>query len=227
MEQQLLLLSKSDLENCAKENNIPYENLSKKKLVKTIIQYYYDLEKYENFEYIEQLGHAGKDAQTFSAYDKKRNIVAVKIFKNKISPKKIAQEAQLQMICAKHSISPKVIEYSGTGKYIAMEKMDKTLYQVIIEQNGILTLSQQKQLANIFKTLDKCKVFHADPNPLNFMCKNGKWYIIDFGFAKKIDSKIIKENGKTPNQTMMPIGLVLQLRLLFPDCRLEFFEGLL
>jgi len=49
------------------------------------------------------------------------------------------------------------------------------------------------------------------------MIKNGKIFIIDFGFAKNIDDQLIKQHGSTPNKSFMILGLILKLRDLFGE----------
>ena len=73
--------------------------------------------------------------------------------------------------------------------------------------------TQQYQILDIFEKLDSVGIFHADSNILNYMIKNKKIYIIDFGFSKEINEKLIKKLGtSTPNIRMMTLGLVLKLR---------------
>lgn len=94
-----------------------------------------------------------------------------------------------------------------------MEKLDKHLFDVLKEKNGILSIEQQKQVIKIFKILDKCQIFHADCNLMNYMYKNKKLYIIDFGMAKDIDDKLIKKLGtSTPNLDISTLGFILKLK---------------
>ena len=89
-----------------------------------------------------------------------------------------------------------------------MEKLDIHLIDLIKEQNGDLKIYQQKDILNIYKKLDKAKVFHADSNILNYMYdKDKKLYIIDFGMSKYIDEKLIKKLGtEEPNINLMTLG---------------------
>ena len=58
--------------------------------------------------------------------------------------------------------------------------------------------------------LDKINIFHGDPNPANFMIKDGKLYIIDYGFAKIIDKKLYKKlRTNTPNNKFMILGFII------------------
>ena len=71
-----------------------------------------------------------------------------------------------------------------------MDKLDKNLFDILKENKGKLSLKTQKRMIEIFKKLDEIGVYHGDPNPLNFMEKDGELYIIDFGFGSKIDEKL-------------------------------------
>ena len=165
-------LSKDDLKKIAHKFEIPICS-SKTKLINNIYNRYCDVKKYVSYTYVKQLGHEGKDGRTFLAIDEEKNEVAIKIFRKNKRSSSIEKEAKLQMIASEHGISPRVLSYDGEGKYIVMEKLDTNLFDCFKRQNGQLTESQQKAVIRLFRELDKCKVFHGDPNPLNFM-KKGK-----------------------------------------------------
>ena len=94
-----------------------------------------------------------------------------------------------------------------------MEKMDTHLVDVMKKQKGNLKRSQQYEILNIFEKLDEVGVFHGDSNILNYMIKGDKIYIIDFGFSKEINERLVKKLGtSTPNIRIMTLGLVLKLR---------------
>ena len=94
-----------------------------------------------------------------------------------------------------------------------MEKLDQHLLDVMKKQKGCLNRSQQLEIIEIYKKLDQIRVFHADSNILNYMIKNKKIYIIDFGFAKEIDGKLIKKLGTDiPNIKIMTLGLIIKLK---------------
>lgn len=193
-------------------------------LIEKIYERYCEIKKYVSYSYVKQLGHEGKDGRTFLALDEHGKEIAIKIFRKNKKGDKIQREADLQQIAARHGISPNVIEINTDGKYIVMDKLDENLYDLFRKQNGQLTREQQVAILNLFTELDKCGVFHGDPNPLNFMKKNGKWYAIDFGFARKIDSKVIKKYGTMPNRMYMTIGFKLQLERVYAQCKLEYFD---
>lgn len=197
----------------------------KSEMVKIIENHYYELQRFISYKYIRQLGHEGKDGRTFLALDKSNKEVAIKIFKPNKSTRQIEQEASFQSHASTFNITPKVIEYNGRGKYIVMEKLDTTLYSLFRKQDGQLTLKQQQQLISLFKVLDKTGIFHADPNPLNFMYKRNKLYIIDFGFAKSITTRVKQSYGENPNLKYLTRGLCLKLRKLYPKAELRLLES--
>lgn len=77
----------------------------------------------------------------------------------------------------------------GTSIYVLVlvtEKLDKTLEDYLAEKersdNELNTL--QKKLKNILEELHSYSVCHNDIHDQNFMIKDKKWYIIDFGESK-------------------------------------------
>ena len=97
-----------------------------------------------------------------------------------------------------------------------MDKMDYSLMDLIKKYNGRIPKKYQKEIINIISVLDRIKVFHGDPNPSNFMIKDNQMYIIDYGFAKKINDKLIEKHGtKEPNKKFMIIGLLIQLKEIY------------
>ena len=61
--------------------------------------------------------------------------------------------------------------------------------------------------------MDNAKVMHADMNARNVMLNHaGRPYMIDFGFAKKIDAKILRKFGPHPNVKVTLWGLVRGFR---------------
>ena len=93
-----------------------------------------------------------------------------------------------------------------------MEKMDGHLLDKIKKQ-GDMSRSQQRQIINIYRKLDKAGVFHGDANLLNYMYKGENIYIIDFGMAREITLGLQKKLGtETPNMSIMTLGLALKLK---------------
>ena len=79
-----------------------------------------------------------------------------------------------------------------------MEKLDKSVFEILKDNNGALSEDLQKSIVTLLQKLDEIKIFHADPNPSNFMIRGRKLFIIDYGFGKRIDKRLITKtrNGK-------------------------------
>ena len=174
----------------------------------------YKRDKVDKYRYIKQLGYSGKEGTTYLVENIHNNRkFAMKKFRKYKSSKRLRQEAELQNMAAAEGISPLVIDIDTVSKYIVMEKMNKHLLDVLKQTNGVLSTSLQKQIIKIFRKLDYAGVFHGDANLTNYMLKNSKLYIIDFGMAKEITVKLMKKLGtKTPNIDIMTLGFILKLR---------------
>jgi tRNA A-37 threonylcarbamoyl transferase component Bud32 len=171
---------------------------------------------FQNYKIISSLGERGKEGKVFLVRKRGRDY-AMKQFKSTKSGNMIEREAQLQSRASEIGISPKVLSYDKENKVIIMEKMDYNLFDILRKTNGKLQKKIQEDIVSIIKNLDKAKIFHNDPSPLNFMFKNDKLYIIDFGFAKPIDSKLSKKLSDQPNMDYMIIGFLLKIKKIFPD----------
>ena len=215
-------LSKNELFQIAQEIDLEYsQRISKKQLVKEIEDRFLEFEEYkyarDKYEQLEQLGHKGKEGRTYLVRNDKNREYAMKTFPRRKSSAMIVREVHLQRRAANIGVSPNIIEYNLDNKFIVMEKLDITLLDILKKQKGRLNVKQQKRIIEIFQLLDQGKVFHADPNPLNFMERNKILYIIDFGMAKDIDKRIIREHGETPNMKLGVLGFVLKLKQLSPN----------
>ena len=170
--------------------------------------------KEDKYNIIKQIGNVGKEGVTYLVQRKNDGAeFAMKTFKKTKSTKNILMESELQHIASKSGVCPKIIDVSLDDKFIVMDKLDTHLYDIMKKQNGDISKKHQEQIIDIFKKLDQTKVFHADSNILNYMLKNNKLYIIDFGMSRKIDDKLIKKLGDdSPNLTFMTLGFVLKLK---------------
>lgn len=226
-----------ELEKMALDMHIKKQKSSKlyiESITKCLKEYEkYKYEKVDKYTKISKIGSSGKEGivylvkNNYKSNTDNTDLYAMKCFKKNKSSKKLKLEVELQKKCALIDISPSVIDYDTISKYIVMEKMDINLLDVLKNQNGELTISQQKNIINIFQKLDNIGIFHSDPNPLNFMLnKNSKKiYIIDFGFSKKIDTKLIKKyNTSTPNMKYMVIGFILKIKEFLPNIRYKLLE---
>jgi RIO-like serine/threonine protein kinase len=165
------------------------------------------------YKKIDQLGEKGKEGRTFLVIDKFGCQYAMKTFRKNKSSDKLMEEVQLQRACSDLKISPKIVDYDLHEKFVVMEKMDCHLLDKMKLLGGLLTENQQRQILDIFKKLDKARVFQGDANILNYMVRDCKIYIIDFGFASRIDEQLMKKvKSKTPNQELMLLGFILKLK---------------
>ncbi len=221
--EDLHLLHPRQLKKIAHSFDIPYTD-DIEVMVQRLYEQYCESKRYLSYRFIRQLGREGVDGKTFLALDKNQKEVAIKLFRHDKSAKRIEREAKFQIQAADKGISPRVIEYDGEGKYIAMEKLDVNLYDCFCKQHGELTISQQKAVVKLFRRLDECGIFHGDPNPLNIMKKRGKWYMIDYGFAKPINERIRFRYGPTPNLKYMTLGFLIQLTTIKPDTSLTYIR---
>lgn len=188
-------------------------NFNHNLMLKNIIDHLEKQNNVNSYTLEKQIGNKGKDGTTYLVSTSSNIKYAMKTFKKRKSSNKIEKEANLQKIAAKANISPKVIDVNLNEKYIVMERMNKHLVDVMKENNGNLTLEQQKKIVKIFQTLDNIKIFHGDSNILNYMYKGKKLYIIDFGMSKEINEKFIKKIGsKTPNIDVGLLGFILKLK---------------
>ena len=172
----------------------------------------YKKDKIDRYEKCEQLGDKGKEGTTYLVKTKDGKEYAMKTFRKSKSSATLRKEAELQKMASDQGVSPNVIDIDTVSKYIVMEKMDGHLLDKIKKQGG-LTRTQQRQIINIYRSLDKAGVFHGDANLLNYMYKDENIYIIDFSMAKEITHGLTKRLGTyTPNMTIMTLGLSLKLR---------------
>jgi len=105
-----------------------------------------------------------------------------------------------------------------------MEKMDKHLLDVIVHKK-CLSENHQRQIYHLFNKLDDIGVFHNDANICNYMLKGNRIYLIDYGYAKDIDNKLIKQyNTDKLNTKLMLAGFMLKLQELnFPIQTCTYF----
>jgi predicted Ser/Thr protein kinase len=213
------LLQKStyrELQKIARDMGLENKR-SKESYISSIKEAFNEYEKYktnkvDKYTRIRQLGNRGKEGTTYLVTDKKGREFAMKTFRKTKSSNTLRTEYTLQQKAATAGVSPRVVEYDSVSKYIVMEKMDQHLIDVMKKNNGNLIRKHQYQIIEIFKKLDEVGVFHADSNILNYMLKNKKIYIIDFGFGKEITPRLCKKLGtESPNMTLMILGLVLKL----------------
>jgi tRNA A-37 threonylcarbamoyl transferase component Bud32 len=208
-------LNLKELREIAKDAGLELTNMKKSDIVsflKNVFKKYNFKEpkieeNNQKYKIIEKIGHNGKEGTIYSV--KKLNgkkVFAMKKFKNNKSKNNIEKEGELLKEAAKCNLSPKVIEIDLENKFIVMDKLDKSLFDILKENEGKMSLEYQKRFIDICKQLDNLGISHGDPSPLNFMEKEGKLYIIDFGFGK------LMEKGENLNIKYMPLGFILKIK---------------
>ena len=210
-------LSFSELKKMATDMNLDNKRSSGEYIIdiKRAFKEYekYKTNKLDKYKKLNQIGNKGKEGICYLVKDYKDREFVMKTFRKTKSSNTLKTEYILQKTAATVGIAPRVVEYDSVSKYIVMEKMDEHLLDIIKKQKNNLTKTQQLQIIEIYKKLDEVKVFHGDSNMLNYMTKDKKIYIIDFGFSKEINDKFIKKMGTdTPNITIMTIGFILKLK---------------
>ena len=168
------------------------------------------------------MGLNSKKSIIYEVTDNKNNIFIMKTFKKNKPSNQLKLEYNIQKKASLFDIAPKVIEYDSISKYIVMEKMDEHLLDVI-QQQGTLTQHQQLRILEIFKVLDNIGIFHCNPDINNYMIKDNKIYIIDFGSASEINVKLIKTNTQ-----IMTIELINTLnKLKIPSSSWKYLKKIL
>ena len=167
---------------------------------------------------LEQLGVKGKEGTTFLVKNKKGELYAMKTFSKQKSENAIMREATHQKQVARHGLAPVVRDINTTHKYIVMDKLDKNLFDIVKKNNGNIPDAIQRKIVGLIKKMDETGVFHGDPNPANFMMKGNIMYMIDYGFSRDIDDKLVKKHQtNTPNSKFMIIGLILKLKDIYRE----------
>lgn len=165
------------------------------------------------FNVIGELGK-GKEGTTLLVEDPKTsNRYAMKTFKKTKSIARLKTEVELQSLASAAGIAPTIYHVNEAQKYFVMDKLDMHIIDVIRQNNGLLPSKYQSEILNVFKKLDKAKVFHGDANIMNYMLHRNKLYMIDYGMSKHIDKTLVQKLGtSSPNYDIMSLGLVLKLR---------------
>lgn len=158
------------------------------------------------FTKIRKIGTKSKEGICYIVEDNDKSRYVMKEFPKKKSYKSIRKEAEFQSLASSENIAPFVHNIDLVHKYIVMDIMDIHLTEHLENTNGKLSKKHQKEILNIFKTLDNLKIEYLDPNIQNFMMREGKIYLIDYGMCK-----MIKDDSK-PNMTLLKTAFVIHLK---------------
>ena len=199
--------------------SVPKSRTSAPKVIKKVPSSQ-DVKKSPDGKYtiIQQLGSSGKEGTTYLVKNKKGDEFAMKMFSKHKSVNMLLKEVVFQKQAAKHGIAPQIKETNEEHKYIVMEKLDKNLFDIVKKNKGEIPDTVQRKIVSVIKKMDGTGVFHGDPNPANFMLKGNSMYMIDYGFAKDIDDKLMKKyETEAPNSKFMILGLILKLKEIYKD----------
>ena len=144
-----------------------------------------------------QLGESGKEGTCYLVINKLNEEYAMKQFKPRKSKAKFDKEVSFQRRACELGLAPKVIDVMYDPPRIVMEIMNRTIEQVIKDQDGFLTEYQQNDIISLCQKLDENNIYHCDPNPLNLMEGfDGKFKWIDYGMSIDIN---VKKHTNSPN----------------------------
>lgn len=162
----------------------------------------------EKYLALGQLGRKGKeglvqlviDVETQRSYAKKQ-------FSKGKSTETLRREVEFQQRAAEMGVAPPIVEVNYREKYIIMEALDRTLYDILKDQKGELKEAQQQAIVELFHKLDRAGVFHNDPTALNIMERRDRFYLIDYGFAKDTTHPSLAKY-RHPNFDLLPLALL-------------------
>lgn len=138
----------------------------------------------------------------------------------------ILREYNLHSKAAQHGLAPRLygMRPDEEGRVcVVMERLDHTLMDEIRKDNE-LTVEWQREMIRILSSLDQLGIFHGDVSPLNFMVKNGKLFVIDFGMSREIDLRCNKDFGQHPNLSVGLTTFVVKLREFVPNFSPRLFQ---
>ena len=143
-----------------------------------------------NIEFIDENFAEGKEGK-ISAVSVNGHVCIMKQFKKQKSVARIKKEAAFQAAAANLGVAPSVLHVDEDEKRIFMEGLPRLFLDIAKTRRPPMMLpSEVARVEFIFNTLDANDIFHNDGNCRNLMMdSNGVLYLIDYGMAKKPNSK--------------------------------------
>lgn len=162
------------------------------------------------YKKIKQIGRGGTDSTVYLTKKGSKEYV-MKTFHSNVKKADIKKEVQNQLLAK--GLSPEVIDFDYDDRYIIMEKMDTHVVDYITKNKGKFPLKHQKRLIELFTSLDNNGIYQSDPNILNYMLKDDKIFMIDFGMSKSINKSLIKKMGtNNPNMKYTLLSFICKLK---------------
>ena len=157
-----------------------------------------------------RLGRLGSSVRLVTDYRGHR--YALKAFPHSNSRVEIRKEYSFLLRAYKVGAAPKPVQMDCENGFIVMELMDCTLAEQIARQKGRLFGYQQKRILSIYKALDDTGIYHNDGNLANYMVKDRKIFLLDYGLSKDITPQLVRKLGTNrPNSTLALLRLVTKL----------------
>lgn len=184
----------------------------------------------EEQDIVDGYSDAHKIHNNFRSYvwiDTKKNIH--KTYKNlwlqKLIGHDLRREVKIMKKMQKHGVTPELINFDKQTGEITMSDCGETLRGY----NGDIPLNFEAQLDQIYEKFKSEHVYNKDFLSKNTCVKQGKIYIIDFGFAE-----ILKEGCKDYDKkmehmrsTIEELKLTMRSGFYEQDCQSEFDGWLL
>jgi tRNA A-37 threonylcarbamoyl transferase component Bud32 len=128
------------------------------------------------------------------------HLCILKQFKTTKSQDRLNREANMQQGAFELGVAPEVYHVDYRAKQIFMQGFPHLLIDVAKSRTPAhLHAHEMSRIEQIMQTLDENGIFHNDGNCRNLMFdENGVVFLIDYGMAKKINSKLRKKTN-TPN----------------------------
>lgn len=112
-------------------------------------------------------------------------VAVTKQFKPKKSVARIQKEIAFGRRAAAAGFGPRILLVDIAHRMFIMEAMDETLCGRWVRQGKRLTWEQMEELADLVRRCREAGIYHNDHKCLNIMLKDGRMFLIDYGFAKE------------------------------------------
>ena len=142
--------------------------------------------------------------------DGDRNVHKIykKIWLQKLIGHDLRLEVKIMRKLKKYGVTPELIHFDKQTGEMVMSNCGETLRGY----NGDIPLNFEKQLDDIYENFKKAHVYNKDFLPKNTCVKQGKIYIIDFGFAEILKEGCRDYDKKMENMRSMIEQLKLSMR---------------